>query len=120
MFMDTARGPSHCATRSGSVWARNTLAGGASNSRVIRTSGTQGSAVMVTSRVAVLVMAVLLLSLDRVVAWVRCRPAADEAARRVGDTAPRQPGDTARANPSRGRACRPRGAPVGAVHPSID
>ena len=41
--MSRSRGPSHWTTSSGSVWARNTFSGGASNSRTIRTSGTSGS-----------------------------------------------------------------------------
>src|ERR1700691_2786824 len=46
MVVVRSRGPSHCTSRSGSVWARNTRAGGASHSRVIMTIGTLGSAVI--------------------------------------------------------------------------
>ena len=53
------RGPFQRANSSGSVWARKTLAGGASNSRVMRTSGTSGSTLISVSLVRV-VMTVLL------------------------------------------------------------
>src|SRR6201986_4297931 len=41
-----SRGPSHCTSRSGSVWARNTSSRGASNSRVMMIIGMPGSAVI--------------------------------------------------------------------------
>src|SRR6202167_6429006 len=46
MVVVSSRGPSHCASRSGSVWARNTRSRGASNSRVMMTIGIPGSAVI--------------------------------------------------------------------------
>ena len=42
MRISWRRGPSHWTNSSGSVWARKTFAGGASNSRMMRTSGTFG------------------------------------------------------------------------------
>src|ERR1022692_5110349 len=41
-----SRGPSHCATSSGSMWARNTRSRGALNSRVMMICGMPGSAVI--------------------------------------------------------------------------
>src|SRR5271170_6546519 len=46
MVVVRSRGPSHCTSRSGSVWARNTRSRGASNSRVTVTIGIPGSAVI--------------------------------------------------------------------------
>src|SRR5580692_7098539 len=46
MVVVRSRGPSHCTSRSGSVWARNTRSRGASNSRVMMTIGIPGSAVI--------------------------------------------------------------------------
>ena len=60
MFIVVDLGPSHWATSSGSVQARNTFAGGASNSRVIVIVGRFGSASMVASRFVVLFMMLLL------------------------------------------------------------
>src|SRR5215475_80940 len=57
-----SRGPSHCTSSSGSVYARSTNSRGASNSRVMMTCGTPGSAV-----ISVLPIVVPLRS-DRVVA----------------------------------------------------
>ena len=53
------------------MWARNTFAGGASNSRVIRTSGTLGSATISVSWVPVAVMSMLLSGVS---GWVGRRP----------------------------------------------
>src|SRR3990170_7331985 len=47
MVIVSRRGPSHCTSSSGSVWARNGRSRGASNSRVISMYGTPGSAVIV-------------------------------------------------------------------------
>src|SRR5580698_2702782 len=46
MVVVRSRGPSHCTSRPGSVWARNTRSRGASNSRVIMIIGMPGSAVI--------------------------------------------------------------------------
>src|ERR1700680_1090400 len=56
MVVARSRGPSHCASRSGSLWARNTRSRGASNSRVMMICGMPGSAV-----ICVLLIVVLLL-----------------------------------------------------------
>src|ERR1700735_1766169 len=41
-----SRGPSHCTSSSGSVWARNTRSRGAANSRVMTICGMPGDAVI--------------------------------------------------------------------------
>src|ERR1700744_3767195 len=46
MVRARSRGPSHCTSRSGSMWARNTSSRGASNSRVMTIIGMPGSAVI--------------------------------------------------------------------------
>src|SRR5579859_2102862 len=53
MVIVRSRGPSHCTSRSGSVWARKTRSRGASNSRVMMIWGVPGSAVIVVLLIVV-------------------------------------------------------------------
>src|SRR5215207_2978180 len=117
-------GPSQRATRSGSVQARKTFSGGASNSRVIRTVGSWGSASICASRLPVVVVVLMmLLPPDR----QRCagglsilpRPWLRER-RRGGGTAPRPAGGTSRSTWSSGRTPRPPGDEDAAGHPGCD
>src|SRR5579859_1527698 len=53
MVIVRSRGPSHCTSSPGSVWARKTRSRGASNSRVMMICGMPGSAVIRVLLIAV-------------------------------------------------------------------